>query len=65
VIGVISHFAVHVCALPVNVAVMQLSFDLQLVAVGQAEAGSHVSPLSTAPLPHIGLQSSSLVALAP
>jgi hypothetical protein len=63
VIAVNLHTALHVAALPDNVSVVQALLSLQLV--GQLDAGSHVSPVSTTPLPHLTAQSVSLVLLHP
>jgi hypothetical protein len=55
------HVALQFAALPIN------TFELQPEVAPQAlgQLPSHVSPLSTTPLPHTGLQSLSLFALPP
>lgn len=60
VISDVSQVAEHFDASPSMDVVMQASLDWQLAEVGQLEGGSHVSPPSSTPLPHVGLQSGSL-----
>jgi hypothetical protein len=61
--GVCTQFAVHAEALPNNWSAVQLLPSLQLV--GHELGGSQVSPGSMTPLPQLGWQSGSLLALQP
>jgi hypothetical protein len=53
----------QVALLPVIWSVVQAMLSLQ--EVGQEDFGSQVSPFSTTPLPHLGEQSESVLALHP
>ena len=63
VIGVWVHCTLQVPELPVMVSTVHGLLSLQLV--GQVPGGSHVSPGSTTPLPHTGVQLLSVLALQP
>jgi hypothetical protein len=54
----------QLAALPVSESIVQAFPSLQVVGQGTA-GGSHVSPASTAPLPHFAEQSLSLLWLQP
>ena len=57
--------AVQLALLPVSPSTVQALPSLQEARVGQEEGRSQVSPDSTTPLPHLGVQSESLFALHP
>jgi hypothetical protein len=57
--------AVQLALRPVSPSTVQASPSLQEARVGQEAGGSQVSPDSTTPLPHLGVQSESLFALHP
>ena len=62
VMGVCMHMRVQSVAEPMGLSSVQLLLSSQS---GQLELGSQASPCSMTPLPHIALQSLSLLALAP
>ena len=55
--------ALHVVELPISTFCVHALLSLQLV--GQVDFGSQVSPASTTPLPHDGLQSASVTLVQP
>ena len=57
--------AVHLALLPVSPSMVQALLSLQEARVGHDDGGSQVSPVSTAPLPQVGEQSRSVLALHP